>query len=153
MIRRFLTFILVVALGLGCGYYWWQAYQLRSQVDRLRAEVNHLKKLEARRSAGGRHWRQTTSKAVNGDTEDSAAAEGWLALANQHADRARAAFDRHDYGIAQTEFAQAVDDVRRGTQEPVQATESSLAAARQKIGQLEANMGDLLHRAKATVGQ
>jgi predicted negative regulator of RcsB-dependent stress response len=149
MIRRFLSFVLLVAFAAGFGYYWWQAYQLRQQVDRLQAEVVHLKKLEAHRA--GKH--AASSAASTGETEDSAAAEGWLALANQHADKAKAAFDNHDYGIAQTEFSQAVEDVRRGTQEPVQATQASLNQVRQKIAELEGDMGSVLNRVKATVGQ
>ena len=59
----------------------------------------------------------------------------------------------NDYGIAQTEFAQAVEDVRRGTAEPVKATESTVAQVRQKISQLEGGMGDIVSRVKGTVGQ
>ena len=154
MIRRFLGFLLTVALAIGCGYFAWQSFQLHTQVAELQVQVAHLKKVAAEHTSTGHkgkgHPASTTSTS---DTEDSAAAEGWIALANEHADKAKAAFDRHDYGIAQTEFSQAVEDVRRGTAEPVKATESTVAEVRQKISQLEGGMGDIVNRVKGTVGQ
>ena len=148
MIRRFFGFLLTVAFAIGCGYFGWQAYQLRSQVGQLQGEVAHLKKLEASRASIGHKHKGEQTASTTTESEDNAAAEGWISLANQHADKAKAAFDRHDFGVAQTEFTQAVDDVRRGTAEPVQATESTLAQVRQKIAQLEGGMGDIVNRVK-----
>lgn len=133
MIRSFFASLLIIALAAGCGYNWWQAYQLRGQVAQLQVEVTRLKKQESRRVAS--HHGQ--AKEAPGETEDDAAAEGWLALANEHADKAKAAFDRHDFGIAQTEVEAAVADVRRGAAEPVQATESTISEVHQKLAQLE----------------
>jgi len=148
MIRRFLGFLLTVALAIGCGYFGWQAFQLRTQVAQLQVENAHLKKIEASRASTGRKHKGQQTASSTDESEDNAAAEGWIALANQHADKAKAAFDRHDFGVAQTEFTQAVDDVRRGTAEPVHATESTLAQVRQKIAQLEGGMGDIVNRVK-----
>src|SRR3569833_2090033 len=119
MIRRFIGFLLTLALAFGCWYFGWQAYTLRTKVAQLQAEVEHLKRSQSHHSGHGGSKERVAS--TSGESEDSAAAEGWIALANEHADKAKAAFDAHNYGIAVSEFNQAVDDVKRGTDEPVQA--------------------------------
>lgn len=134
MIRLFLTSVMMLAFAAGCLYFWWQSVQLRGQVATLQAQVVQLKKREARH--GGRHHGAVLTGA-GAESEDDAAAEGWLALANRHADNAKAAFDRHDFGTAQAEFTKAIDDVRRGTEEPVQAAQSTVVQVRQKIAQLQ----------------
>jgi predicted negative regulator of RcsB-dependent stress response len=154
MIRQFFASVLMLILAVGCGYGWWEVSQLNGQVTQLKADVAHYKKLAEERSTGHRrHGQQAAPSSADDESEDSAAAEGWLALANQHIDKAKAAFDAHNYGIAQSEFQAAASDVQKGTAEPVKATQSTLAMVQQKIAQLEGGINGLTGSSKASGNQ
>ncbi|MGO8670832.1 MAG: hypothetical protein ACLQVD_05645 [Capsulimonadaceae bacterium] len=146
MIRKLISGLLIVALGYGCGYNWWQAVQLRAQVDQLKTTVATLRRAEAKHSS---HRSGHFAKLATHPSQPPQSPEDLLAAANMHADKARAAFDAHNYGTATQEAAAAMDDIHRASQGPAQ----ELAEARQKMDKLTADMGGALQRVKTVVGQ
>ncbi len=141
MIRRFILGLMALVFAVGCGYYWWQTTQLTSQVSELRVKLAaadaQIKKLH--RSTNGRAGkavaagRNAALAPISGPTD-------WLAEGNVHFEKARAALEDRDFGIAQRESKAATDDYQRAAAKPLQATQNGLAAARQNIADLEAKM-------------
>ena len=118
MIRRFFTRILMMILIGACGYNGWQVHRMQGEVDRLRLQVK----------SPGR-----TADAVPTD----AAPASWLDKANQHADRARAALARGDFGTAQGELSRGSEDLRRAARGPEVRASAALVQARQTLAALQ----------------
>lgn len=118
MIRRFLTRILMVVLIGACGYNGWQIHEMQAEIARLRLQT----KIE-------RH------NLVSEPTVTTPSS--WLDRANQHADRARLALGRGDFGTAQIELSRGSDDVRRAAREPEARASAAFVQARQTLAALQ----------------
>lgn len=130
MIRRFLTRVLMVILIGACGYNGWQVHQLQGEVANLRAQVKSPKRATV------------TAPTV---TEPSS----WLDRANLHADNARAALSRGDFGTAQRELTRGSDDLRRAARAPEARASETLAQARQTLAALQEQVNRWQRRAFA----
>ena len=133
MIRRFLTRVLMIILIGVCGYNGWQTQRMQGEMTRLQAQVAAMPHHPVGQGAANK-------------TPDTAA-QSWLGRAELHADRARAALARADFGTAQTEVADGIADVHRAAQEPEAKTQASLSQARQTLQSLQAQADVLWRRA------
>ena len=118
---------MVLIFAVGCGYFWWQAHLLTGQVATLQTKLADANAQMAR-------VRHDRSARLGRGSHD------WLAEGKVHFERARAALDDRDFGIAQREAKLSTDDYQRAAGEPVQATQNGLAEARQAIAALESKM-------------
>lgn len=128
MIRRFLTRILMVVLIGACGYNGWQVHQMRGEIARLRAQI-------------------ASDHRPPGRAARYVAPDPPLDRANRHADRARLALGRGDFGTAQRELAQATADLRRAARAPEARTEGALTEARRTLTRLQSQADALARRA------
>jgi hypothetical protein len=133
MIRRFLTRVLMVILIGISGYNGWQIQRMQGEMTGLQGQLAAI----PRHPAGQR----AESKAPD------AAAQSWLDRAELHAERARAAVARADFGTAQTEVAAGIADVHRAALEPEARTQATLTEARQTLQSLQAQADVLWRRA------
>jgi len=131
MIRRFLTRVLMVILIGVCGYNGWQIHQMQAEMTRLQAQL-----------AASHHRAGPPVASLAPEN-----AQSWLDRAERHAERARQAVARADFGTAQTEIAAGMEDVHRAAQEPEAKTQATLTQARRTLQSLQAQADDLWRRA------
>lgn len=150
MIRRFLLSVIVIVLLVYSIYTYVQLTTVQNENKHLKSEVISLKK-EIHRLNSSRNSRKNKlyTKETTATVKAPQSPAEWLSFANEHADKAKSAFDKHDYGTAQEEFNKSINALHMASKEPVSSTQNSINDVRKKLTQLETRMSVIFQEVKA----